>query len=51
MVFSEECTYGDFPLSLDDVEGYDETNGTLTMYVDGEAKGDSVSISFTKVEQ
>lgn len=51
VVFSEECTYGDFPLSLDDVEGYDETNGTLTMYVDGEAKGDSVSISFAKVEQ
>ncbi len=51
VVFSEECTYGDFPLSLDDVEGYNETNGTLTMYVDGEAKGDSVSISFTKVEQ
>lgn len=50
-IFSEECMYDDFPLALDNVEGYDESNGTLTMYVDGEQKGDSVSISFTKVEQ
>lgn len=50
-VFGEECTYDDFPLALDDVEGYDESNGTLIMYVDGEQRGDSVSISFTKVEQ
>lgn len=50
-VFSEECTYDDFPLSLPSIEGYDESDGTLTMYVDGEAKGDPVPISFTKVEQ
>ncbi|SES62283.1 Stk1 family PASTA domain-containing Ser/Thr kinase [[Clostridium] polysaccharolyticum] len=50
-VYSEECTYGDFPLPLSDIEGYDESNGTLTMYVDGEQRGDSISISFTKVEQ
>ena len=50
-VYSEECTYDDFPLSLPSVEGYDESDGTLTMYVDGEAKGDPVPISFTKVEQ
>lgn len=50
-VYSEECTYGDFPLPLSDIEGYDESNGTLTMYVDGEQRGDSVSVSFTKVEQ
>lgn len=50
-VLNEELTYEDFPYQLSDVEGYDESNGTLTMYVDGEQRGDSVTISFTKVEQ
>lgn len=50
-VLNEELTYEDFPYQLSDVEGYDESNGTLTMYVDGEQRGDSIAISFTKVEQ
>lgn len=50
-VVNEELTYDDFPYSLSDIEGYDESNGTLTMYVDGEQKGDPITISFTKVEQ
>lgn len=50
-VLNEELTYADFPLPLSDIEGYDESNGTLTIYVDGEQKGDPITISFTKVEQ
>ncbi len=50
-VVNEELSYSDFPYSLSDIEGYDESNGTLTMYVEGEQKGDPVTISFAKVEQ
>lgn len=49
-IFSEECTYDDFPLPIQ-VQGFDESDGTLTMYVDGEAKGEPIRVSFTKVEQ
>lgn len=50
-VYSEELTYDEFPLTLTNIAGYDESNGTLTMYVDGEQKGGAVTITFTKVEQ
>lgn len=49
-VYSEECTYDDFPLQIT-VDGKDESDGTLTMYVGGEAKGEPIRVSFTKVEQ
>lgn len=50
-VFSDQLTYDEFPLQITNIQGFDESNGTLTMYVDGEQKGDSVAITFTKVEQ
>lgn len=50
-VFSEECDVFDFPLKLDNITGYSESEGVLQMYLDGNAVGDPISITFIKQEQ
>lgn len=50
-VFSEECDVFDFPLPLDNIEGFSESEGVLQMYLEGNAVGDPISITFIKREQ
>lgn len=50
-VYSATCSMGDFPLKISNIEGYSESNGQITMYLDGVQVGDVYSISFSKVEQ
>jgi len=49
-VYNADCDMSDFPLPLNDIKGFDESDGTLTMLLDGVEVGEPVSISFTKVE-
>lgn len=46
-VFEKECTIYDFPMPIS-VESESGSDGTLQMYVDGSAVGESISVSFTK---
>ena len=50
-VYSATCSMGDFPLRISNIEGYSESNGQITMYLDGVQVGDVYSVSFSKVEQ
>lgn len=40
-----------FPLNVDGIQGYSESDGTITMYLDDVLVGDTYAISFTKVEE
>lgn len=50
-VFSEECDVFDFPLRIDNIEGFSESEGVLQMYLDGNAVGEPIKITFIKQEQ
>lgn len=42
---------GDFPLVIDEVEGYSNSNGQVYMYLDGAAVGGPYNITFKQVEE
>lgn len=51
VIYEKSNRKEDFPIVLNDIEGYSESKGEIYMYLDGVRVGDVYSISFTKVEQ
>lgn len=49
-IYNADCDMSDFPLPLNDIKGFDDSDGTLTMQLDGVDVGEPITISFTKVE-
>lgn len=50
-VYKDECDIFDFPIPINNIEGFSESEGVLQMYLDGSAVGDPVRITFVKMEQ
>lgn len=50
-VYNATTEASEFPLPLGDIEGFDESTGSLVMYKDGENIGEVQTITFDKVAQ
>ena len=47
-VWEGELTYDDFPRKFE-IKGWSENNGTVTLFLNGEATGNSYNVEFKKV--
>ncbi len=50
-VWNGTLGYNDFPMKFDEIYGWSENNGTITVYKDDVATGNSYNVEFKKVKQ